>query len=97
MKIYISGPITGHDIKEVNKRFEAAEKHLQLQGHRTINPLDNYIPEIPRDWVDYMVLDIAQLMRCEAIYMLTGWETSRGARIEHNIAREMQLKIIYEC
>lgn len=96
MKIYISGPITGHDTKEVFRNFEAAEKDLQRQGHRTINPLDNYIPEIPRDWVDYMVLDIAQLMRCEAIYMLTGWENSRGARIEHNIAREMELVIIYQ-
>ena len=40
--------------------------------------------------------DIADLLHCNAIYMLQGWQESKGARIEHYIATELGLHIMYE-
>lgn len=41
MKIYISGAITGHDNREVTKKFAKAQKELECQGHEVLNPLEN--------------------------------------------------------
>jgi hypothetical protein len=43
-----------------------------------------------------MVEDIRQLMTCDAIYMLKGWEKSKGASLEHHIAKELGLEIYYD-
>ena len=43
-----------------------------------------------------MLKDIADLLQCNAIYMLQGWEDSKGARIEHYIATEIGMPIMYE-
>ncbi|WP_448826943.1 DUF4406 domain-containing protein [Capnocytophaga bilenii] len=43
-----------------------------------------------------MVKDIVDLLQCKAIYMLQGWQESKGARIEHYIATEIGMPIMYE-
>lgn len=40
--------------------------------------------------------DIARLVRCHIIFCLKGWEMSKGARIEHNLAKKLGLEIWYE-
>ena len=37
--------------------------------------------------------DIARLVRCHAIYRLKGWEHSRGAKIEVELAEKLGLEI----
>lgn len=34
--------------------------------------------------------------QAEAIFMLKGWESSKGARTEHSLAHALNLKIIYQ-
>ena len=44
-----------------------------------------------------MLRDITTLCdKCDAIYMLLGWERSDGARAEHSIALAVGLTIYYE-
>lgn len=96
MKIYISGKITGLEYQEADKLFNEAKLKLQEIGCEVINPL--HIPtgvEKP-EWDDYMVADIRELFKCDAIFMLKNWKSSRGARIEHYIAEEIGLIIAYE-
>lgn len=40
--------------------------------------------------------DLEIVKRCDAIYMLRGWEQSRGAKRELEIAIETGLKVYYE-
>jgi len=87
MKMYISGPITGL------KQFAQAAKQIEAFGHEPVNPCDNRLPENP-SWEDYMVADIIMLFKCDGIYLLKGWEDSKGARIEHFIAQECGIEII---
>ena len=95
MKVYISGKITGLEYQEAYKIFEDAEKEVKNMGGVPVNPMKlEHKPNA--DWYDFMEKDIAELLRCEGIYMLENWGNSKGARIEYNIAREMDLKIVFQ-
>jgi hypothetical protein len=39
--------------------------------------------------------DIRELTKCQMIYMLKGWENSRGARIEFRLAQELDMTTLY--
>ena len=39
---------------------------------------------------------IIYVARCDAIYMLDGWEESEGATAEHKLAEELGQEIFYE-
>lgn len=47
-------------------------------------------------WGAYMAEDLQELFKCEGIYMCKNWVHSTGATIEHSIAKELGLKIMYE-
>ena len=92
-KIYISGKIT--DNANYKAQFSSVEKHLQDLGYSVINPARLELPD-GATWADYMRHDIKLLCDCDAIYMLHGWRESAGAKIEHKLARDLGMKIIYE-
>lgn len=95
MKIYISGKISGTDITETRKRFAAAAKATKRLGYEPVNPLENGLSEHD-SWEAHMLKDIADLLQCKAIYMLQGWQDSKGACIEHYIATKIGMHIMYE-
>lgn len=90
-KIYISGAITNNP--NYKEQFEAKEKELK-DKYIVLTPL--CLPQEGLTWEEYMKVDLAILSVCDAIYMLKGWESSKGAKLEHNYALARQLKIIYE-
>ena len=94
MKVYISGPITG--ITNGNRAaFRKAQAHLVRTGNEVVNPheLDDPGAE-PMSWSDCMRRDLAALVTCDAILMLPGWPNSRGANLEHHVARELGLLVL---
>ena len=95
MKIYISGKISGTDLTETRKRFAAVAKAMKRIGVEPVNPLENGLSEHDT-WEAHIIKDIADLLHCNAIYMLQGWQESKGARIEHYIATEIGIPIMYE-
>mgnify|MGYP000888072394 FL=1 len=95
MKIYVSGKISGTDLSHTRKRFSDVADKLRALGHEVVNPLCNGLSEATT-WEEHIAKDIINLIDCEGIYMLQGWEDSQGARIEHAIAKEIGLKVIYQ-
>lgn len=95
MKIYISGPITGANINTTRLRFKCAEATLRIQGFTVANPMENGLPEdAPYD--EHIKRDLEMLAECDAIYLLNGWERSKGCRIEFNEAVKARKRITYE-
>jgi hypothetical protein len=91
MRIYIAGPMTG--LKDFNfPAFNAEADRLRAEGHEVLNPADHGLID-GFVWLDYMRLDIAQLITCDAIQLLPGWENSKGATLEHHIAQALGLEI----
>lgn len=104
MKVYISGKISDLHVDDFTRSFKKAEEELRRRGHEPVNPVElnhdhTYADSLPtkhEKWCYYMDIDMQALIRCEAIYMLNNWQTSRGARVERAIAFEMGLQIIYQ-
>lgn len=95
---YISGPITNN--QNYRRQFFEAEKHLESKGETVLNPvklgLMLELQDCDPSWEDYMKLDLTVLIHCDGIYMLQGWQSSKGATLEHHIAKELGLKITYQ-
>lgn len=92
-RIYLSGPMTG--IPDFNfPAFNAAAESLRAQGFHVENPADHGVVD-GAEWGDYLRHDIARLVTCEAIALLPGWERSRGARFEREIADRLNMRTIY--
>lgn len=89
-KIYISGGITNNP--DYKKQF--TRKYAELENdYIVLHPL---MINAQLSWKEYMRIDLAMIAVCNCIYMLKGWENSRGAKIEHFYAEYLGLKIIYE-
>lgn len=99
MKIYISIPMTGHDL--ATQRAKAAEIANQIRalGHEPVNPFDT--PEPPAElsererYAYFMGEDIKRLLMCDAIFMCKGWRGSKGCRAEMGVAMAYCLKWFY--
>lgn len=94
MRTYIAGPMTGLP-KFNHPAFDACAARLRARGLQVENPAENTPPACD-SWVGWMRLALAQLIRCDAVHMLPGWQASRGARIEHDLARSLGLHVTYE-
>ena len=92
MKTYISGCISGRPLALARQEFEQAEIKLRKFGLSPVSPMDNGLPD-DAPWEDHMGRDIAMLLRCQAIYMLPGWQQSEGATLEYLIARQRRMQI----
>lgn len=92
-RIYISGPITGDP--NARNHFQEAFQECVEMGFDPVNPFDNDLPE-GSSWEEYMLVDFGKLFKCQMIYMLNGWQSSPGARMEYAIAAERGLEILFE-
>ena len=94
-KIYISGAIEHHDLKERKEVFRAAEVDLVLAGYEVINPFKNGVPQTA-PWREHMKVDIALLLTCDYIYMLQGWELSKGCKLELDVASSCGIEVMFQ-
>lgn len=84
-RVYISGPMSG--LPEFNyPAFHAAAAELRTYGLHVENPAESPEPEC-KSWLGFMRLAVAQLATCDYVVTLPGWENSKGARVEVELAR----------
>lgn len=85
MRVYISGPITG--VPDYMDKFAETEKELKEKSYTVVNPAKiNYGMPEDMTYEEYMEIDIRLIELCDAIYMIRGWEMSRGANREYGYA-----------
>lgn len=97
MKIYLSGAISLGGTKEPTfERFHEAEARLVADGYEVLNPA-NWQSKKDMSWEWYLARDLKLIYEERPVLlMLTGWETSLGARLELEFSKVLNLIITYE-
>lgn len=90
MKIYIAGAISNNE--NYIEQFKKAEEKLLAEGYAVMNPVKN----LGFSYREYINMGLCELMCCDAIYLLKGYEKSKGAMLELNYAIVNELTIIEE-
>ncbi len=104
-KVYIAGPYTGSTPEEVEENVRRAEAASWLyhyygcavhcphsQTHR-IHMRYNQNESV--GYMQWLQADIAWIVACDKIVFLPGWTSSKGAVIEHTVAKALNKGIVY--
>lgn len=104
-RTYVAGPMSGYP--DLNfPAFHARAAEERAAGHEVINPAEinggayelaacatMSTEQLADHWRDCMRKDITLLITCDRIVMLDGWTRSRGATLEHHIARALGMEV----
>jgi hypothetical protein len=92
LRVYVSGPMTGLPLLNV-PAFMAAGLQLACEGLMPINPAALDHSHHDGSWAAHMRVDITHLMTCDAVAMLLGWQDSKGARVERDLALTLGMDV----
>lgn len=103
MRVYICGPMSGYP-EHNYPAFDAAEEVLKEQKHIVINPANltrsfcekHRIAVKDLTYRHVLLTDLNLMATCDAILLLPGWEGSKGAKLEYDLARLLELEILNE-
>lgn len=90
--VYLSGPMTG--IRDHNKEsFVSAAGVLRASGYIVLSPQEH---DGGRVWsrAHHMRFDIQQVLMCDKVCVLPGWEGSEGAKVEVAVARQVGIPVV---
>lgn len=95
MKVYIAGPMSGFE--DFNyPAFIAAEAELVSRGLDVLNPAkseEHNTTGKPQAWLWYMRHALRMVADADAVCLLPGWQKSKGASLECDIAEGLGLDI----
>lgn len=98
-KIYISGPVSKYPEEVYKAKFKRAEEYLLGLGYLVYNPVEaSVIQEMFHEfgYAACLAKCMAMLRFCNKIYMLQGWEDSKGAIAEKAFADAIGIETVYE-
>ena len=105
MKAMLSQPMAGKTENEIIATRQKAIKVLSGKGYEIVNTLftdewyskkamqERGVVQIP---LCFLAKSLENMSLCHAAYFCKGWEAARGCRIEHQVATDYGLDIIYE-
>lgn len=92
MKVYISGAMASR-MSSYKEIFAFYEQRLKAQGYIVINPATMPIGLNPDR---YMPICLSMIDAADAIFMIEGWEQSRGACLEKAYAEYQGKDVMYD-
>lgn len=105
MKVYISGKI-GEEVPspETLEKFNRVAKALEERGYGVFNPTTSGLGALADTlakmhgtdfYREILLLDLARLKDCDAIYMMPDWTDSPGAMAEKAFAEAIGIKVLF--
>lgn len=105
LRAMISQPMAGKSKEEILSTRSKAVAALEAMGYEVLNTYfddewhaqqgmqEHGIENIP---VYFLAQSLECMSACQAVYFCKGWEDTRGCPVEHKVAKDYGLKIIYE-
>lgn len=89
MRIMISQPMKGKTNEEIRRKRENLIKELEKQGHVVIDTvIDDYIDGEGDDYaIKCLAKSIGYIATVDAVVFMSGWENSRGCKIEYEVSK----------
>lgn len=92
LKMYLSFPITGRNIKDVKVYAKRIKKTWEDKGYEVVNPFDvtehfNGVKEGHSYYAYCMGKCVEALLTCDGIIMCDDWFMSKGCRTENYVAQ----------
>ena len=84
-KIYISVPISGRNIEDVESDIIFASAQIEKHGCKAVSPLE-VSPNPDASYEEHIGNDMTELLRCDAILLLDNWQQSKGCLLENQAA-----------
>lgn len=95
LRIYVAGPVTG--VHNYASAFILAYTALRNAGHHPVLPVgrteDERLAQQAVPWTANMRRALRLMLDCECVAVLAGWEASRGARLEVQIAHALDMPV----
>lgn len=93
-KVYICGKMTG--MPDFNyPYFNKKANELRLAGYKVYNPAE-VDSDDSFEWEDYMREAVKMLLECDILYVLDGYESSKGANVEIDLAKILNIRVVTE-
>jgi len=98
-EIYVCGPVTGRPWIEAAEHFDMNERRIRAAAFEnelkieTRNPTSFCHPAV--DWNMAMRRCVKELLDCDGIALLQGWQHSRGAKLELSLAQNCKIPVVY--
>lgn len=93
--MYLSLPISGYDLQERIETAMEMEVKLRGRGYDVFNPLgEQWIKGLTT--YDYMKLDLEELLKCNTVLFMRGFNRSAGCHTELCVATACGLDIWFE-
>lgn len=106
-KIYISLPITGKE-ETYEQRLNAAVAYVKEMYPEYVwivtpkdlaEDLEEMYKTLYHDkpqYKDYLLRDLKEIWDCDAIFMCSGWDESKGCQAEYAFARAIGIDILFQ-
>jgi len=75
--------------------FNQVTAFLRQAGFSVFNPAETGVID-GWEWEDYMKIDIPEVCKAKALFILPGWQNSRGAKLEVHVAKTLN-KMVYDA
>lgn len=84
MNVYISVPMTGRTVKEVEADIKQAKKDFPFNGKKTkyFSNLELFKKGQDVDPILCLAEALQTMSACDAVYVCPGWKESNGCRVE---------------
>jgi hypothetical protein len=91
-RVYLSGPMAG--LPEHNfPAFHAYAATLRAAGHDVVNPAE--LDNAGKTWEGCLRTDLREMCTCDAIALMPGWESSKGANLELHVAHRLGMEVMH--